>query len=62
MILKFTSNDGFCFQSLLRMAFAEVIAELETKAVAAEKLIQLPGSRKVRLIRFLLSLVLRFNL
>ena len=28
-------------QSLLRMASAEVIAKLETKAVAAEKLIQL---------------------
>ena len=41
MILKFTSNDGFCFQSLLRKASAEVIAKMETKAVAAEKLIQL---------------------
>ena len=35
MILKFTSNDGFCFQSLFRAATAEVIAKLETKAVAA---------------------------
>ena len=41
MILKVNSNDGFCFQSLLRMASAEIIAKLETKAVAAEKLIQL---------------------
>ena len=26
MILKVNSNDGFCFQSLLRMSSAEVIA------------------------------------
>ena len=32
---------AFCFQSLVRMASAEAIAKLETKAVAAEKLIEL---------------------
>jgi len=41
MIFNLEGNDGFCFQSLVRMASAEAIAKLETKAVAAEKLIEL---------------------
>ena len=41
MISRDWSIDVFCFQSLFRMASAEALAKLETKAVAAEKLIEL---------------------
>ena len=34
-------HHDFSFQSLFRMASAEALAKLETKAVAAEKLIEL---------------------
>ena len=38
MFLKIFTNS---FQTLVRMASAEALAKLETKAVAAEKLIEL---------------------